>query len=92
MQKIFNVTISGKHNDIVFFRNGGSARIYPLTSARLARLSRHPNYYVSATEALGFGFSASIVRRLTKRAPDARKSALKKVSSKSKGSAKPARG
>lgn len=30
--------------------------------------------------------------RLTKRAPDARKSALKKVSSNKKGSAKPARG
>ena len=32
------------------------------------------------------------VSRLTKRAPDARKSALKKVSSNKKGSAKPARG
>ena len=32
------------------------------------------------------------VRRPTKRAPDARKSALKKVSSNKKGSAKPARG
>lgn len=31
-------------------------------------------------------------RRRTKRAPDARKSALKKVSSNKKGSAKPARG
>ena len=63
LNSIHKIVISGKHNDIVFFRNGGSARIYPLTPARLARLSRHPNYYVSATEALGFGFSASIVRR-----------------------------
>jgi len=72
MQTIYKIEVSGKHNDIVFFRNGGSARIYPLTPARLARLSRHPNYYVSATEALGFGFSASIVRRLTPRAVDLR--------------------
>lgn len=33
-----------------------------------------------------------VIKRLTKRAPDARKSALKKVSSNKKGSAKPARG
>jgi hypothetical protein len=34
----------------------------------------------------------AIAQRPTKRAPDARKSALKKVSSNKKGSAKPARG
>jgi hypothetical protein len=60
---IHKISIDGRRNDITVFRNNGKARSYKLSQSRIARLSRHPNYYVSASGDLGFGFSAHIVRR-----------------------------
>ncbi len=60
---IHKIAIDGRHNDILVMRNTGTARSYAITPARIKRLSRHPNYYVSASGQLGFGFSASVIRR-----------------------------
>lgn len=89
---INKISADGRHNDILVIRNNGKARSYKLSQVRIARLSRHPNYYVSASGDLGLGFSAHIVRHLTKRAADVRKAGRKKVSSKSKVTVSPARG
>jgi ribosome biogenesis protein Nip4 len=70
LNSIHKISIDGRHNDIIVFRNNGKARIYKLSQSRIARLSRHQNYYVSASGELGFCFSAHIVRHLTQRAAD----------------------
>ena len=59
--RIHKIHITKKEVEV--FLNDDHVHVYENNPKRLAWLSKVPGYYVSTLEELGYGFSASILRK-----------------------------